>query len=104
MYDNATLGIAVLSLADPRDDWLQKVTVVEAFYKEWDTFFYRNGTTKRIKTGFNAMKNTYDIHPQDKYMIADFLDEEAALLQKVNKSVVYIQRHFRALCRRRHLR
>jgi len=96
MYDNATLGSAVLSLTDPRDDWMQKIAIVKAFYKEWGTFFDQDGTTERINAGYNAVNNTYAIHPQDECMITDFLDEEAALLKKVNKNAVCIQRHFRA--------
>lgn len=97
MYDNATLGCTVLDVTDPTaDDWLRKITVVKALYKEWATFFNRDCTRERIEEGYDCLKNTYRIHPQDEHMIISFLKEEAALLDTLNKCAACIQRHFRA--------
>ena len=64
-------------------------------HKEWATFFNRDCTRERIEEGYDCLKNTYRIHPQDEHMIS-FLKEEAALLDTLNKSAACIQRHFRA--------
>lgn len=54
MYDNATLGCTVLDVTDPTaDDWLRKITVVKALYKEWATFFNRDCTRERIEEGYD---------------------------------------------------
>lgn len=98
-YSNADLYAAVFDVCMPfpgKPDLARKISVWRELLDEWKMAFTRESFMLRLDEGYDAISNTYYIHPADERWILMFLKEEEELVKKMHYAAKCIQTNFKA--------